>query len=679
MWRRDWSALAMLRTSRLRNRGTAPAPASIGRTVGRPTLRLFGAGRNPGPSTATALPRSLPLVLRLRPPARPVGPPLLTLQSELPAEAMPDAAPPVASPATETSPAATQTAPQAEPAVVASGERRESPAPAPSLVSRALRLFRRPARPAPVEPAPVAAEAEPAPPSAPAPVRMEAPEAPPVARQPQQPAQQPPLVLRRASEAPAEAPASAPQAEPTPQREEARETEVTLNRQAAPPQPDVTTSRPPAAPEPIEATPVVTAARETPLPSQTLPQAIEPPPRRSEPAGGLLFTLRRIFRPEPAVEPDEPLGAPSPEAQAPSPSASATPSVARLPEQTAPVLSARQETASKEGSGEEQGPTADRAVEAPEPEEAPRRRPEAPPQPGQGGLLFTLRRLFRAEPEREAASPFGTTQEAPAAPSQAVAPEPLRAPQVARQASETTLPGEVPMAPAPRASAPPALRSAAEESLTLARPRILAADAEPGETEAPAIDRSEAVEEPAGREAAPALTGGEAPPTPPERRREEPGPDEAPPLRRIARRADGDQGVAAIRRMPRPVPAAAAPAPSLVYLARKQAAVAERTPEGMSTYQVPREQLARLGYRTNGDRDLVAQAATIARAVTLDEVETAVGGDTTGAAADAAAPGGEAGAQISMENLARRVYDRIRARLRIERERSGLSSGVVSR
>jgi hypothetical protein len=41
--------------------------------------------------------------------------------------------------------------------------------------------------------------------------------------------------------------------------------------------------------------------------------------------------------------------------------------------------------------------------------------------------------------------------------------------------------------------------------------------------------------------------------------------------------------------------------------------------------------------------------------------------------------GAAAGAQITVEKLARKVYDKIRTRLRIERERSGLSSGVVSR
>jgi hypothetical protein len=97
----------------------------------------------------------------------------------------------------------------------------------------------------------------------------------------------------------------------------------------------------------------------------------------------------------------------------------------------------------------------------------------------------------------------------------------------------------------------------------------------------------------------------------------------------------------------------------------------------MTTYEVPREQLDRMGYRTNGER--AAQAASIARAVEIEELTVRTGVEEGNAVMQPAEAGAAAGAQITVEKLARKVYDKIRTRLRIERERSGLSSGVVSR
>jgi hypothetical protein len=39
----------------------------------------------------------------------------------------------------------------------------------------------------------------------------------------------------------------------------------------------------------------------------------------------------------------------------------------------------------------------------------------------------------------------------------------------------------------------------------------------------------------------------------------------------------------------------------------------------------------------------------------------------------------DAGKQISLEMLARQIYDRLRSRLLVERERSGIGAGMVSR
>jgi hypothetical protein len=311
------------------------------------------------------------------------------------------------------------------------------------------------------------------------------------------------------------------------------------------------------------------------------------------------------------------------------------------------------------------------------PQEAEQQRQrEAAPQPVQSGLLLTLRRLFRAEPEGEPGTGFQTTQdaprEAPAAPP--VTPTPQR-PSEPRRAAESLLPGEVAMGPA--VAGPPVMRSAAEEPLTLARPRTVHAADGPGETVEPAFERSAATVEPDKQTPAATRAEGEGALTLPERQRQASAAGDAPsPLRRIARQRS-EQSPPAIRRRP-PATAAtpAATAPSLVYLARKPAAVAERAPDGMATYEVPREQLSLMGYRTNAER--AAQTATISRAVTIEELETTVEAEPAGPDG-APAPGEAPSAQISLDNLARQVYDKIRTRLRIERERSGLSSGAMSR
>ena len=349
MWRRDWSRLALLRTSRWQNRGTAPRPASIGRTITQPPLRLFGAGRRPGPSTATALPRSLPFVLRLKPPSRPVGPPMLTMQSEVPVEADPRIQPAPAIEASETSPPIhpeTQLAPAAgQASLEAPTVRREAQAPA-SLVSRVLRIFRRPSPQSVSEEPTVAPQAdspphpEEAPPTEPMPVSLQTPGQAAVARSPQaktQPEAQP-LVVRRSVEPTAEV---SPEPAPARQADQAEAPQLPPRQAVGPGEPPVAAQAPFSAPEAREAPQV----REAPRPAE-----------RAGAEGGVLFTLRRAFRREPAESSAEQTPAP---AQA---LATSTLEVARQPElvDSAPVVSAQPE-----------------AISATEPEEEPRRQGSA--------------------------------------------------------------------------------------------------------------------------------------------------------------------------------------------------------------------------------------------------------------------------------------------------------------
>jgi hypothetical protein len=146
------------------------------------------------------------------------------------------------------------------------------------------------------------------------------------------------------------------------------------------------------------------------------------------------------------------------------------------------------------------------------------------------------------------------------------------------------------------------------------------------------------------------------------------------------------------------------PLPSLVYLARR-AVTGEEPSSGITTLEVPRAIADEVrGVTSAFDGRLVASQSTaapgmpvaipqraaamplgIARALDtgaaeaqMDTVETA----STMDSAEAASEGGAAqdGAEeINLEMLARQVYDQLRARLVVERERGGLGSGLVSR
>ncbi len=86
---RDWLSAAQRRIGRWQTPVQTARIATIARLVHAPTLRLFGAGRDSRPAMAVALPRSLPMVLRLRR-RRQVAPgPVLTLQNETPIELSP--------------------------------------------------------------------------------------------------------------------------------------------------------------------------------------------------------------------------------------------------------------------------------------------------------------------------------------------------------------------------------------------------------------------------------------------------------------------------------------------------------------------------------------------------------------------------------------------------------------
>jgi len=120
----------------------------------RPTLRLFGAGRKPGPSMATTLPRA-PLVLRTKRPERPIGAPMLTVQSDV--AYYPDDASEAEAVQHPSAPAAAAAVLRhAEPVTLPQAERRTEPRSVAARISRAVQqVLRRPSQPAA---APAAAE-----------------------------------------------------------------------------------------------------------------------------------------------------------------------------------------------------------------------------------------------------------------------------------------------------------------------------------------------------------------------------------------------------------------------------------------------------------------------------------------------------------------------------------------
>jgi hypothetical protein len=140
-------------------------------------------------------------------------------------------------------------------------------------------------------------------------------------------------------------------------------------------------------------------------------------------------------------------------------------------------------------------------------------------------------------------------------------------------------------------------------------------------------------------------------------------------------------------------PAGAAPSatpvrlePPLVYRAARtsDAAGDAEAPEGMGTWQLSPQTIARV---RRGDSPVAP--LLIARAEAGAPPSEAAGATATPEGEAAPAPAGPSAApvtpeadakkQITLEMLARQVYDRLRARLLIERERSGIGAGMVSR
>jgi hypothetical protein len=132
--------------------------------------------------------------------------------------------------------------------------------------------------------------------------------------------------------------------------------------------------------------------------------------------------------------------------------------------------------------------------------------------------------------------------------------------------------------------------------------------------------------------------------------------------------------------------------PSLVYRAAARAvpetsSAPASAPAGMTTLELNPATVAgiRNGYSP-------VQALMIARQAE-EEAATATpeagGGGTqaegdrppssAGPSASPQAVEADAGKQIGLEMLARQIYDRLRSRLLVERERSGIGAGMVSR
>ena len=517
------------------------------------------------------------------------------------------------------------------------------------MLSRALRMFRK-LSPQPVSeelPAAPQEDAPPqpieSPPTEQASVSEEAPGQPVVARSPQAqtlPKVQP-LAVRRSIEPTTEVPEPAPSSE--------AEAPHSPPRQAGrPSEPSVTAPQVVSTPE----------ARDT-------PQGREAARPAERPGGGALFTLRRVLRREPIASNAELTPAP---ARATRVQGTSTQRITRPPEpvESAPVASVQPEATPETGPEEAplEQPRQDPEIELPTPGEpsqpaaidvlpveaaAPARRPK------QGGLLFTLRRLFRPEPspgdEIQAPTTRDAAQQAPTISRQPAAARPAAQPSEAETqtpAISPQLPGELRLARPQELPTVPMMASApSEKPLALARPRT--------RTIASTESQAEGEDAVDGR------------PTFSRERRLDP--------------AQVKYGGAstAIRRLPQRAEMIATK-PSLVYLARKPAATTESTPEGMITYEVPREQLERRGTAATSDGS-EAQSGTLARAMLPADSATAndiSAGDVADQAAEATS-GEEANEEIDLETLAKRVYNNIRNRLHIERERSGLSSEAVSR
>ncbi|HLG11883.1 MAG TPA: hypothetical protein VI876_08995 [Dehalococcoidia bacterium] len=714
IWLRDWSAVAAARAARWGGR-VSPGLGRIARQA-RPTLRLFGAGRKPGPSMATTLPRA-PLVLRTKRPERPIGAPMLTVQSDV--AYYPDDASEAEAVQHPSAPAAAAAVLRhAEPVTLPQAERRTEPRSVAARISRAVQqVLRRPSQPAA---APAAAE---------------------VARNEFTP--------RSASPEPETQPeAQEPGAQVASDVSPERLIASSAARDAdGPPEPEMTLLRHAEAPQgpAPEEVPETEAGFEEESPPEAI--TVERPQAAEASGGGLLMSLRRVFRPESQETVEPPSSAPRARESAPSPSPAA-PSISRAIsiEDEAPSVTpqplAAEPALTAEGTPEVL-PEPDVTDVAPALQRSP-----APQQQG-SGLLFTLRRLVRPEPPAESApglakavetaEPANPTpvQERPATP-QTVAETPgalaSAVPELAQYSEETAAPFAAEAAP---------FRSTESPEMTLLRPETGRGEAaEPAPRQA--AESQPFAESTGASPVAPiarAVEGGSRLPRILRlwRRPEEPGPElnltlarqpspaspAAPPPATSGNRrstynvetgrmetaealSTADPGVGAaslsvsrtgaleaapaVLRSARAMqgPVAARAEATLVYRARAAAEGVSSEGEavaadGLSTLQLSPEAVARA---RRGDSP--AAPMTIARAdappapgggggaATPSEGE-APAPEATGPSASPITPEADANKQITLETLARQVYDRLRARLLLERERSGIGAGMVSR
>ena len=153
-----------------------------------------------------------------------------------------------------------------------------------------------------------------------------------------------------------------------------------------------------------------------------------------------------------------------------------------------------------------------------------------------------------------------------------------------------------------------------------------------------------------------------------------------------------DSSPAVLRRVARAPasPSQARPSPSLVYLNPRSALPAEAAlpgfaggvDGGMTTLQAGPAAVARLRDPNAAAGESAAASGSLAvpgAGAAAGEAEVSPG--SVGPAADVTAPPAEEGAksQVNLETLARQVYDQLRQRLQIDRERAGIGSGMIGR
>ncbi|MPZ49087.1 MAG: hypothetical protein GEU75_07265 [Dehalococcoidia bacterium] len=705
VWLRDWSTLALRRVGRLQTGLTAPRTGAIARRA-EPTLRLFGAGRRPGALMATALPHSLPLTLRLQPPIRRQSSPLLTVQSAPPA--IPS--PPPAADERQESPHLIDAVEAREEVEMETPLQREplasavEPAPQRTLLDRILRVLRKPAA-APDDDdgemeETLAREAEDGAPH----------EAPP-----------PPVP---AAKAPADPARSA-----TPPAQTA-ESDAAFSLRLAYPAHILPTS---SAPSPPSADPALTGSAENQPKEEPAPllfageEAQSGAPARAGrgvavdrdagPLTSALLALRRVFKPDPPPADSLPSPTEPSQSQQLQPATEVTPPVA--PVDAVATQNAWDSVRPIESRDEAESRTPSPKPGAVSPPSVITRETEKPP-----SLLHALRRLVRPQPGVEPAPPIArqteVIQEAPLPDSSSGQPSPRPAEPLRRDAPP---PGEPTLrlqlkAEAPLSSRPP---TTPDEPLTLARPRVILNTASQPDEEAPATlpeaGQAPVLETPQGMSlpaSLPLPVAGQGPPEAAERPRS----PRAEPRLVLARQTGQATSAYSIEGPPLPPfdPArvtATRPATSLESATRPSRGLAEAplsrrslltgggataarveslplvyravrvaplgvTPAGMATLIVPPETVAAIRYDSSASIHRTEDGTSGAGETLPISAGPAAATADLGVAGQEGAEAGSKG-EISLEALARKVYDQLRAGLLVERERAGLGSSLIGR